>query len=114
MCGLRAPIAVRQVLMGVPDDVKIVVACPTGCLEVSTTIYPILPGTAPISTVPLKCCRYFKRVETATVPSKEQGQIEDEYRFIAFGGDGELMILVFNPFRCFGKGTPPYLRLLQQ
>ena len=38
--GCGAPIAVRQILLGIPDDVHLVVACPTGCLEVSTTIYP--------------------------------------------------------------------------
>ena len=38
--GCGAPIAVRQMLLGVPDNVKLVVANPTGCLEVSTTIYP--------------------------------------------------------------------------
>ena len=41
MCGgCGATVAVRQVLMGVPDDVYPVVGCATGCLEVSTTIYP--------------------------------------------------------------------------
>ena len=44
MCaGCGAPIVVRQVLMGTSDPV--VVAGATGCLEVSTTIYPYTSST---------------------------------------------------------------------
>ena len=44
MCaGCGAPIVVRQVLMGTEDPV--VVAAATGCLEVSTTIYPYTSWT---------------------------------------------------------------------
>lgn len=90
MCaGCGAPIAVRQVLMGVPDDVKIVVACPTGCLEVSTTIYPYTSWNCSyIHCAFENAAATLSGVETAYRSSKEQGQIEDDYRFIAFGGDG--------------------------
>lgn len=37
--GCGASIAVRQVLMA--TEYPVVVACATGCLEVSTTIYPL-------------------------------------------------------------------------
>ena len=37
--GCGASIAVRQVLMGA-NETPVVVGCATGCLEVSTTIYP--------------------------------------------------------------------------
>ena len=37
--GCGASIAVRQVLLGAGED-PVVVGCATGCLEVSTTIYP--------------------------------------------------------------------------
>ncbi|TLM71158.1 MAG: pyruvate ferredoxin oxidoreductase, partial [Actinobacteria bacterium] len=37
--GCGASIAVRQVLLGAGED-PVVAGCATGCLEVSTTIYP--------------------------------------------------------------------------
>lgn len=36
--GCAEPIAVRQILLAA--DTPVVVCCPTGCLEVTTTIFP--------------------------------------------------------------------------
>ncbi len=87
--GCGAPIAVRQILMGMPDDVKLVVACPTGCLEVSTTIYPYTSWNCSyIHCAFENAAATLSGVETAYCSAKEQGKISDDYRFIAFGGDG--------------------------
>ena len=46
MCaGCGAPIVARQVLMSSPDPVVVVSA--TGCLEVSTTIFPFTAWNVP-------------------------------------------------------------------
>lgn len=90
MCaGCGAPIAVRQILMGKPDDVEVVIANPTGCLEVSTTIYPYNSWKSSY----IHCG--FENVastlsgsEAAYRSLKKQGKIDEDYRFVAFGGDG--------------------------
>jgi formate dehydrogenase major subunit len=88
MCaGCGAPIVVRQVLMGTDDPV--VVAAATGCLEVSTTIYPYTSWTGSyIHTAFENAAATLSGVETAFRALKKQGKIEDNVKFIAFGGDG--------------------------
>ena len=88
MCaGCGAPIVVRQVLMGTADPV--VVAAATGCLEVSTTIYPYTSWTGSyIHTAFENAAATLSGVETAFRALKKQGKIEDNVKFIAFGGDG--------------------------
>ena len=88
MCaGCGAPIVVRQVLMGTSDPV--VVAAATGCLEVSTTIYPYTSWTGSyIHTAFENAAATLSGVETAFRSLKKQGKIEDNIEFIAFGGDG--------------------------
>jgi len=88
MCaGCGAPIVVRQVLMGTQDPV--VVSAATGCLEVSTTIYPYTSWTGSyIHTAFENSAATLSGVETAFRSLKKQGKIEDNVKFIAFGGDG--------------------------
>ena len=90
MCaGCGAPIAVRQVLMGAPDGVKLVVANPTGCLEVSTTIYPYTSWNASyIHCAFENAASTLSGAEAAYQSMKKQGKIKEDYRFVAFGGDG--------------------------
>lgn len=90
MCaGCGAPIAVRQILMGAPDDVELVIANPTGCLEVSTTIYPYNSWNASyIHCAFENAASTLSGSEAAYQSLKRQGKIKDEYRFVAFGGDG--------------------------
>jgi len=87
--GCGAPIAVRQILMGAPEDVELVVANPTGCLEVSTTIYPYSSWNASyIHSAFENAASTLSGSEAAYRSLKKQGKIKDDYRFIAFGGDG--------------------------
>ena len=85
--GCGASIIVRQVLLAA--DKPVVVACPTGCLEVATTIYPFTAWRCPFihcafENVAATLCG----VETAYRSLKKQGKITEDVRFIAFGGDG--------------------------
>ncbi len=88
MCaGCGAPIVVRQVLMGTNDPV--VVGSATGCLEVSTTIYPYTSWKGGfIHTAFENSAATISGVETAFRALKKKGLIDDNVKFIAFGGDG--------------------------
>jgi len=88
MCaGCGAPIVARQVLMGTSDPV--VVSAATGCLEVSTTIYPYTSWKGSyIHTAFENAAATLSGVETAFRALRKKGQIEDNVKFIAFGGDG--------------------------
>ncbi len=88
MCaGCGAPTVVRQVLMGTSDPVVVSVA--TGCLEVSTTIYPYTSWKGSyIHTAFENAAATLSGVETAFRALKKKGQIEENVKFIAFGGDG--------------------------
>ncbi|MBN1628945.1 MAG: (2Fe-2S)-binding protein, partial [Thermoleophilia bacterium] len=88
MCaGCGAPIVVRQVLMGTNDPV--VVAAATGCLEVSTSIYPYTSWKSSfIHTAFENAAATLSGVETAFRAMKKKGAIDENVKFIAFGGDG--------------------------
>ncbi len=73
--------------MGTADPV--VVAAATGCLEVSTTIYPYTSWNGSyIHTAFENAAATLSGVETAFRSLKKQGKLEDNVKFIAFGGDG--------------------------
>ncbi len=88
MCpGCGAPIIVRQVLMAIKEPV--VVASATGCLEVSTTIFPYSAWKTPfIHSAFENSAATIAGVETAYQAMRSKGKITEEIRFIAFGGDG--------------------------
>jgi pyruvate/2-oxoacid:ferredoxin oxidoreductase beta subunit/NADPH-dependent glutamate synthase beta subunit-like oxidoreductase/ferredoxin len=88
MCaGCGAPIVVRQVLMGTSDPV--VVGAATGCLEVSTSVYPYTSWKGSyIHTAFENAAATLSGTETAFRALKKKGLIEDNIKFIAFGGDG--------------------------
>ena len=90
MCaGCGAPIAIRQILMAVPDDVHLVVVNPTSCLEVSTTIYPFTAWKASyLHNAFENAASTLSGIETAYRSLRKQGRLDQDYRFIAFGGDG--------------------------
>lgn len=85
--GCGASIAVRQVLAAA--DAPVVVGCATGCLEVSTTIYPYTAWKSSyIHNAFENVAATISGVEAAYNSLKRQGKINKELRFVAFGGDG--------------------------
>jgi len=88
MCpGCGAPIIVRQALMAIKEPVVVVSA--TGCLEVSTTIFPYSAWKVPfLHSAFENSAATMSGVEAAYTSLKKQGKITGETRFLAFGGDG--------------------------
>jgi len=88
--GCGASIAVRQVLLGAGID-PVVVGCATGCLEVSTTIYPYSSWKTPfIHNAFENAAATVSGVEAAFKGLKAAGKIpaDKKMKFVAFGGDG--------------------------
>ncbi|MCE5203987.1 MAG: thiamine pyrophosphate-dependent enzyme [Coriobacteriales bacterium] len=88
--GCGASIAVRQVLLGAGED-PVVVGCATGCLEVSTTMYPYSSWKTPfIHNAFENAAATISGVESAFKGLARAGKIDPDkkVRFVAFGGDG--------------------------
>ncbi len=88
MCaGCGAPIVLRNILRATDDPV--VVGCATGCLEVSTTIYPFTSWkTSFIHSAFENAGATIAGVEAAFYSMKKQGKISGNQKFLAIGGDG--------------------------
>ncbi len=88
MCpGCAQGIIVRQVLMSTDDPVVVVNA--TGCLEVSTTIYPYTAWKVPwMHNAFENAAPTLAGVEMAYNALKKKGKIKENIKFVAFGGDG--------------------------
>lgn len=85
--GCAAPIIVRQVLLAAEHPV--VVGSATGCLEVTTTLFPYTAWKVPfIHNAFENAAATVSGVEAAYTSLKKQGKYDKEVRFIAFGGDG--------------------------
>lgn len=87
--GCGAPIVVRQIVRAAHGPV--IVGNATGCLEVSTTVYPYTSWNNPwIHTAFENAAATLSGVETAYRSLKKQGKIDQdtEIKFVAFGGDG--------------------------
>jgi pyruvate ferredoxin oxidoreductase beta subunit len=88
--GCGASIAVRQILLGAGED-ALVAGCATGCLEVSTTIYPYSSWKVPfIHNAFENSAATISGVEAAFKGLKAAGKIpaDKKVKFVAFGGDG--------------------------
>jgi pyruvate ferredoxin oxidoreductase beta subunit len=88
--GCGASIAVRQILLGAGTD-SIIAGCATGCLEVSTTIYPYSSWKVPfIHNAFENSAATISGVESAFNGLKRAGKIpaDKKMKFVAFGGDG--------------------------
>jgi pyruvate ferredoxin oxidoreductase beta subunit len=71
------------------SDKPVVVGNATGCLEVSTTVYPYSAWAVPwIHSAFENAAATITGVESAYKALVRKGVIKDEIRFIAFGGDG--------------------------
>lgn len=88
MCpGCGAPTAIRQALMAVEDNVVIVGA--TGCMEVSTTVYPYSSWQVPFMHVAFENAGAgISGAEAAYKALSRKGVVSEKIKFVAFGGDG--------------------------
>lgn len=85
--GCAEPIVARQVLMA--TDKPVIVSNATGCFEVSTTIYPFSAWKVPwIHTAFGNAAATAAGTEAAYQALRRKGKIDEEMRFVAFGGDG--------------------------
>ncbi|MDD2431532.1 MAG: thiamine pyrophosphate-dependent enzyme [Firmicutes bacterium] len=85
--GCAAPIIVRQILMA--SDKPVVVGSATGCLEVTTTVYPYTAWNVNfIHNAFENAAATISGVEAAFNSLKRQGKLEGDFNFVAFGGDG--------------------------
>lgn len=85
--GCAEPIMLRQILQGAKTPV--VAGCATSCLEVSTTPYPYTAWqTSYIHSAFENVAATISGVEAGHRALKKKGKIENDFTFVAFGGDG--------------------------
>lgn len=92
MCaGCGAPPVARMVLRALKEENHAVIANATGCMEVSTFIYPYAAWTDSFIHTAFECtAATLSGAEAAYQSMKKQGKLPEnvETKFIAFGGDG--------------------------
>lgn len=90
MCaGCGGTIAVRNVLRGLHEEDQAVICNATCCLEVSTFMYPYTAWEDSFIHTAFACAgATLSGVESAYKVLKKKGKVDDNYKFIAFGGDG--------------------------
>ena len=92
MCaGCGAPPVARMVLRALKEDDHAVISCSTGCMEVSTFIYPYTAWTDSFIHTAFECTSAtLSGAEAAYKSMKKQGKLpqDKDTKFIAFGGDG--------------------------
>ena len=87
--GCGAGIAVRGVLRALREEDRAVVGNATGCLEVSSFLYPYTAyEDSYIHTAFESAGATLSGVEAAYNALKRKGQVKGEVKFITFGGDG--------------------------
>jgi len=94
--GCGAPIAIRQMLFALGENTNVVLGCATGCLEVSTTIFPHTAWRCSfIHNAFENSAATVSGVETAYRALKKKGKVKGDFRFIAMGGDGGMYDIGF-------------------
>lgn len=90
MCaGCGAPVVVRQILRALKPEDHAVIGSATGCLEVSSFIYPYTSWKDSfVHNAFENSGATVSGAEAAYVALKRKGKIKNETKFIAFGGDG--------------------------
>lgn len=92
MCaGCGAPVVGRMVMRALHEGDHAVVANATGCMEVSTCIYPYTSWSSSYIHTAFECAgATCSGVEAAYKSMKRQGKLpeSEHFKFIAFGGDG--------------------------
>lgn len=89
MCsGCAEPIIVRQILHAI--NYPVVVCTPTGCLEITTAIFPYTSWRIPwVHSAFENAASIISGIETAYRSLKKQGKIENRIiKFVVFAGDG--------------------------
>lgn len=87
--GCGAGIAVRGVLRALEPEDKAVIANATSCLEVSTFMYPYTAyEDSYIHTAFENAAATLSGAEAAYKAMQKRGKVKDNFKFIAFGGDG--------------------------
>ena len=87
--GCGAGITVRAVLRALEPEDKAVITNATGCLEVSSFLYPYTAYTdSYIHCAFENAAATCGGVEAAYNVLKRKGKIQDNFKFITFGGDG--------------------------
>ncbi len=87
--GCGAPIAVRGVLRALNPGDRAVIGNATGCLEVSSFLYPYTAWQdSYIHSAFENAGATIGGVEACYRALKKRGKIDDTFKFIAFGGDG--------------------------
>ncbi len=87
--GCGAGITVRTVLRALKPEDHAVIGNATGCLEVSSFMYPYTSYEDSYIHNAFACAgATLSGVETAYHALKKRGRIDDTYKFITFGGDG--------------------------
>lgn len=85
--GCGATIVARQVMLA--SDMPVVVVAATGCLEVTTTIFPYSAWNVPfLHNAFENAAATLSGVTAAYEALKKRGKIKDDINFVAFGGDG--------------------------
>lgn len=85
--GCSIPLIVRQVLRA--TDKPVVVVAATGCLEVTSTIYPYSSWNVPFMHSAFEnAAATISGIESAFKALKKLGKISNEMKFVVFGGDG--------------------------
>ena len=91
MCaGCGAPVVVRNVLRALDEEDNAVVSCATGCLEVSTCIYPYTSWeNVSFLHTAFECASVcISGAEKTYKKLKSDGKLKKNTKFLAFGGDG--------------------------
>ena len=91
MCaGCGAPVVARMILRALKEEDHAVICNATGCMEVSTFIYPYTSWTDSFIHTAFECAgATLAGVEAAYKSLKKQNKLEGrDTKFIAFGGDG--------------------------
>ena len=110
MCaGCGAPPVARHIMRALKPEDHAVVANATGCMEVSTFIYPYTAWTDSFIHTAFECAgATLAGAEAAYVSMKKQGKLpaDGDTKFIAFGGDGGTYDIGLQSLSgCYGKRT---------
>lgn len=85
--GCAIPIIARTVLASIKEPVVVVNA--TGCMEVTSTVYPFTSWNIPFMHNAFENAgATISGIEKALIALKRKGVIKDDIKIIGFGGDG--------------------------